>query len=180
MLTSNTSTTSRRFVGIVVVAMALYVPLMRHTFLDWRGIMGNDDPITTATRQNDDDDKGELLPWNGPSSSHPTTKNHSNGNNKNSNSNTPNNNTDISFCFIVSIYGQWAANVDQLQRVDQLSWYNRSQFFAFTNLPNLRCKGWTRLLLPLNQYRRYITQSRYAKCKCGVVTYCGGWWWCGR
>lgn len=68
----------------------------------------------------------------------------------------------VSFCFIVSVYAQWAAHADQLQRVDKLSWYNQSHFFAFTNLPNLRCKGWTKIV-DRQPYRRYITQSRYSK-----------------
>ena len=68
----------------------------------------------------------------------------------------------VSFCFVVSVYAQWAAHADQLQRVDKLSWYNKSNFFVFTNLPNLRCKGWTQIV-HRPPYRRFITQSRYAK-----------------
>lgn len=68
----------------------------------------------------------------------------------------------VSFCFVVTVYAQWAAHADQLQRVDKLSWYNQSHFFVFTNLPNLRCKGWTQVV-DRPPYRRYITQSRYAK-----------------
>lgn len=68
----------------------------------------------------------------------------------------------ISFCFIVSVYAPWAAHADQLQRVDKLPWYNQSHFFAFTNLPKLRCKGWTQVV-DRPPYRRLVTQSRYSK-----------------
>ena len=138
-----------------MLAVALYLPLlMDSTSLVGGWGLDNYLPATITTR--------------GTSTTARVASNGPPYNNNNNNNTAHEDN--VSFCFIVSVYGQWAAHVDQLQRVDKLSWYNQSQFFAFTNLPNLNCKGWTKVVLPLNQYRRYITQSRYAKCKKKIVT----------
>jgi len=69
----------------------------------------------------------------------------------------------LSFCFVVAVYDKWAAHADQLQRVDKIPWYNQSHFFAFSNLPRLKCKGWTLVVQKYPQYQRYITKSRVPK-----------------
>jgi hypothetical protein len=162
------SRNSRIFFGIVMLAIVLYLPLWRGStsLVGGRGIDSN---IPTATRAEPSTITYSTTTARVTSNLHRhpynTTTFHQDDNSDNSDNSDNNSSNILSFCFIVSVYGQWAAHVDQLQRVDKLSWYNQSQFFAFTNLPNLHCKGWTKVVAPLKHYRRYITQSRYAKCK---------------
>lgn len=68
-------------------------------------------------------------------------------------------------CFVTSVYSASADTSDRPPDVTDIQEANPSfQFFAFTNLPNLDAPGWTvKVKTYESSYRRYITQSRWAK-----------------
>jgi hypothetical protein len=68
-------------------------------------------------------------------------------------------------CFVVCIFGKSVADLDKVQPVRQTLLSNSSSynFFAYTNLPDWKVQGWTRVVKHFPQYRRFITQSRWPK-----------------
>lgn len=72
--------------------------------------------------------------------------------------------TPYEVCFVTSVYSASPDTSDRPPDITDIQQANPSfQFFAFTNMPNLDAPGWTVKVKDLSQYRRYITQSRWAK-----------------
>lgn len=76
----------------------------------------------------------------------------------------PTEDTPYEVCFVTSVYSSSPQTSDRPPDVTELKKSNPTfQFFAFTNMENLDAPGWSIKLKPLTQYRRFITQSRWAK-----------------
>lgn len=72
--------------------------------------------------------------------------------------------TQYELCFVTSVYSSSPREADRPPTVEAIAGQNPSfRFFAFTNLPSLYAPGWKVVVKPLDQYKRYITQSRWAK-----------------
>lgn len=80
----------------------------------------------------------------------------------------------INICFVTSVYGKWASQVDRVQNLTRLlitkpSWdparirTSKFHFYVYTNLPGYIAPGWTKIVTKHFEYRRFITQSRWGK-----------------
>lgn len=77
---------------------------------------------------------------------------------------TPTQETPYEVCFVTSVYSSSPETADRPPDVNDIKKANPSfQFFAFTNMESIDAPGWTVKQKPLAEYRRYITQSRWAK-----------------
>jgi hypothetical protein len=72
--------------------------------------------------------------------------------------------TPYEVCFVTSIFSASPDTSDRPPDITDIQEDNPSfRFFAFTNMPDLDAPGWTVMVKDFSQYRRYITQSRWAK-----------------
>jgi hypothetical protein len=72
--------------------------------------------------------------------------------------------TPYEVCFLTSVYSAAPGTSDRPPDVADILEANPSfRFFAFTNMRDLDAPGWTVKVKDFSQYRRYITQSRWAK-----------------
>jgi hypothetical protein len=72
--------------------------------------------------------------------------------------------TQYEVCFVTSVYSSSANAADHPPSVQDMKEQNPTfRFFAFTNLADLQAPGWTVLVKNLTRYKRFITQSRWAK-----------------
>lgn len=72
--------------------------------------------------------------------------------------------TQFEMCFVTSVYSTSTSEGDRPPSVEDITQQNPTfRFFAFTNLAELEAPGWTVILKNLTQYKRFITQSRWAK-----------------
>jgi hypothetical protein len=89
-------------------------------------------------------------------------------------------------CFISSIFGENVKDADQPQNVRNVFPNATSpvEFFLFTNLKDLPTPGWTKVVNTDLPYKRFITQSRWAKfmgwreealSHCGTIIYFDGY-----
>eukprot|EP00980_Cylindrotheca_fusiformis_P029092 scaffold22715_cov128-Cylindrotheca_fusiformis.AAC.3 len=116
----------------------------------------------------------------------PSSPNKPMANNNNSNSTTfvatPGNQFEM--CFVTSVYAPSTREGDRPPSVEAIQEQNPTfRFFAFTNLPDLQAPGWNVMVKKFSQYKRSITQSRWAKfmawtdptiSKCQAVIYMDG------
>jgi hypothetical protein len=94
---------------------------------------------------------------------------------------------DTTICFITSIFGSSVEIVDKPPNVENIFKNDTASdydFFLFTNLEKLTSPGWTNIVMTDLPYRRFITQSRWAKfvgwrhkdlAHCGTVIYTDGY-----
>jgi hypothetical protein len=70
----------------------------------------------------------------------------------------------IDICFISSIFGPSVETADRPGDFKKYAMSNNTsfKFFLYTNLENLKTRGWTKVIRNFS-YRRYITQSRWGK-----------------
>lgn len=95
--------------------------------------------------------------------------------------------TEYEVCFVTSVYSASTKNSDRPPDVNEIRSANPTfRFFAFSNLSGLDAPGWTIIHKNFTNYRRFITQSRWAKFmgwqnpevhKCQAVFYMDGF--CG-
>ncbi len=72
--------------------------------------------------------------------------------------------TPYEVCFVTSVYSTSPETSDRPPDITEIKKANPSfQFFAFTNMEDIDAPGWTIKIKRLSEYRRYITQSRWAK-----------------
>ena len=72
--------------------------------------------------------------------------------------------TPFEVCFVTSVYSATPNTSDRPPDVTEIQEANPSfRFFVFTNMPDLDAPGWTVKVKNFSGYRRYITQSRWAK-----------------
>eukprot|EP00536_Pseudo-nitzschia_multiseries_P006095 jgi/Psemu1/14427/gm1.14427_g len=104
------------------------------------------------------------------------------------NHNNKNNNHPISVCFVTSQFSASSDRTDHLYDVRKTTPLLHESplyhFFAFSNLADLKAPGWEVVVQDLRHYKRWITQSRYAKFlafretrirdRCEVVFYMDG------
>ena len=77
---------------------------------------------------------------------------------------TPSKETPYQVCFLTSVYAASADTSDRPPDIRDIQEANPSfRFFAFTNFQNLDAPGWKIKVQNFPSYRRYITQSRWAK-----------------
>ena len=92
-------------------------------------------------------------------------------------------------CFTTVVYGKDSAGVDEVpdSTTSHAELHNKDRFnhYAVTNLADLSCKGWDRILLATNfSDYGYVRQSRYAKFlgwelfgnECATIFYADGGW----
>ena len=91
--------------------------------------------------------------------------------------------TDI--CHVTASFAEDESKADKVPAVDHLSHDPPNRYFFFTNLPNLACQGWERVILQDMPFRRFITQSRWPKFmgwkhpdlqSCKVILYADAIW----
>jgi hypothetical protein len=70
-----------------------------------------------------------------------------------------------SLCFITSIFGSSVKNADSPRNVTGIfsNYTSPFDFLLFTNLEDLSAPGWTKVIKTDLPYKRFITQSRWAK-----------------
>ena len=90
-------------------------------------------------------------------------------------------------CFVTSVYAASSSHSDRPPDIRDIQRENPTfRFYAFSNLADLDAPGWTLVEKKYSSYKRFITQSRWAKFmgwkdaevhKCQAVFYMDGF--CG-
>jgi nucleoside-diphosphate-sugar epimerase len=91
--------------------------------------------------------------------------------------------TDI--CHVTASFAETDDKADKVPSVAHLSHESPNRYLFFTNLPELECDGWERIVMREMPFRRFITQSRWPKFmgwmhpdlqNCKVVLYADAIW----
>lgn len=89
------------------------------------------------------------------------------------------------YCHVTASFALDVDQADKVPSVAHLSHDAPNRYFFFTNLSDLPCEGWERVLMKDMPFRRFITQSRWPKfmgwkhpalASCKVIWYADAFW----
>jgi UDP-glucuronate 4-epimerase len=66
-------------------------------------------------------------------------------------------------CFVTSMFATNASHSDAIRSIESYNHEAPFKFYFFTNLEDMPCPGWERVVIPDFPFRRIVTQSRYPK-----------------